>query len=62
MVSYKVFYKVSVFRWKQGDPEILHFFHMSPTEMNDWIDNLLSDPSNDVSHVVIEEFKIYDYE
>lgn len=62
MVKEKIGYKVSVFCWKQEDPDILYFYHMSPKEMNEWVENLLSDPFNDVTHIVLEDFKNKDYE
>lgn len=62
MVKEKIGYKVSVFSWYEENPEILTFYHMSKEEMNAWVDNLLSNPFSDVTHVVLEEFKIADYE
>lgn len=62
MVKEKIGYKVSVFRWNREDADILTFYHMSPLEMYDWVDDMLSDPFSDITHVVLEEFKIKDYE
>lgn len=58
----KIGYKVSVFSWKDENPDILTFYHMSRKEMTDWMDNLLNNPFSDVTHVVLEEFNIADYE
>lgn len=58
----KIGYKVSVFSWKEENPDILTFYHMSEKEMNDWVENLLCDPFNDVTHVVVEDFNVADYE
>lgn len=58
----KIFFKVSVFAWKKEEPDVLTFYHMTRREMNDWIDNLLGNPFSDVTHVVLEEFKVPDYE
>ena len=58
----KIFFKVSVFSWKNEGPDVLTFCHMSKSEMNAWIDNLLSNPFSDITHVVLEEFKVADYE
>lgn len=62
MKKEKIGYKVSVFRWDEENPDILTFYHMSDREMCDWIDNLLSDPFSSITHVVLEDFKIADYE
>lgn len=62
MVKGKIGYKVSVFSWNEENPDTLTFYHMSETEMIDWVENLLSDPFNDVTHVVVEDFKVKDYE
>lgn len=62
MVTKKIGYKVSVFSWKEEAPDVLNFYHMSKDEMHDWVDNLLSNPLSDVTHVVLEEFKVTDYE
>lgn len=62
MVKEKIGYKVSVFSWNEKEPDVLTFYHMSKKEMHDWVDNLLSNPLSDVTHVVLEEFKVADYE
>lgn len=62
MTKEKIGYKVSVFSWKDENPDILTFYHMSPDEMSAWVDNLLSNPFSDVTHIVLEEFKVADYE
>lgn len=62
MITEKIGYKVSVFSWNEETPDILTFYHMSRQEMNDWIDNLLGNPFSDITHVVLEEFKVSDYE
>lgn len=62
MVKEKIGYKVSVFSWNEENPDILTFYHMSRDEMNAWVDNLLSNPFSDVTHIVLEEFKVADYE
>ena len=58
MIKEKIGYKVSVFSWDKDNPEILTFYHMSEREMNDWVESLLSDPFNDVTYIVVENFKV----
>lgn len=62
MKKEKIGYKVSVFSWMSESPDILTFYHMSESEMNAWVENLLSNPFNDVTHIVVENFKVADYE
>lgn len=58
----KIGYRVFVFKWDEREPDELTFYHMSEREMNDWVENLLSDPFNDITHIVIENFEVADYE
>lgn len=62
MKKEKIGYKVSVFKWNERVPDVLTFYHMSEKEMNDWVESLLSDPFNDITHIVLEDFKVADYE
>lgn len=62
MVKEKIGYKVSVFKWNYENPDILTFFHMSESEMNEWVESLLIDPFNDITHIDVEQFKIMGYE
>ena len=62
MVKERIAFRVSVFVWNDKNPDVLTFYHMTRKEMNAWIDNLLSNPFNDVTNVVLEEFKVADYE
>lgn len=62
MVTGKKGYRLSVFKWNEKEPEILTFYHMSEKEMIDWVEEVLSDPFNDITHIVQEEFKINGYE
>lgn len=62
MVKEKICYKVSIFKWNEKEPDVLTFYHMSEGEMNDWIENLLIDPFNNITHIVLEDFKVADYE
>lgn len=62
MVKEKIGYKVSIFTWNEKSPDVLTFYHMSEKEMHDWVDNLLNNPFSDITHVVLEEFKVTDYD
>lgn len=58
----KIGYKVSVFKWNEREPDVLTFYHMSEREMIAWVEEALSNPFNDITHIVQEEFKINGYE
>lgn len=62
MVKKKIGYKVSVFRWNRKDAEVLTFYHMTEKTLNEWVENLLYYPFSAITHVVVEQFKIYSHE